>query len=47
LTRRGHGSGKHAIQQAVLLDVHEPGGNRIELCTAGARLVHGIPPGTQ
>jgi catechol 2,3-dioxygenase len=33
------GPHKHAIQQTVFLYVYEPGGNRIELCTAGARLV--------
>ncbi|WP_129668772.1 VOC family protein [Phytoactinopolyspora endophytica] len=33
------GPHKHAIQQTVFLYVYEPGGNRIELCNAGARLV--------
>ena len=33
------GPHKHAIQQTVFLYVYEPGGNRVELCTAGARLV--------
>ena len=33
------GPHKHAIQQTFFLYVYEPGGNRIELCTAGARLV--------
>jgi catechol 2,3-dioxygenase len=30
---------KHAIQQTFFLYVWEPGGNRIELCNAGARLL--------
>lgn len=29
----------HAIQQTFFLYVLEPGGNRIELCNAGARLI--------
>jgi catechol 2,3-dioxygenase len=33
------GPHKHAIQQTFFLYVYEPGGNRIELCSAGARLV--------
>ncbi len=33
------GPHKHAIQQTFFLYVYEPGGNRIELCTAQARLV--------
>ncbi|WP_375489369.1 VOC family protein [uncultured Jatrophihabitans sp.] len=33
------GPHKHAIQQTFFLYVYEPGGNRIELCHAGARLV--------
>jgi len=33
------GPHKHAIQQTFFLYVWEPGGNRIELCNAGARLV--------
>jgi catechol 2,3-dioxygenase len=33
------GPHKHAIQQTVFLYVWEPGGNRIELCNAGARLI--------
>ncbi|MGW0460747.1 VOC family protein [Streptomyces tendae] len=33
------GPHKHAIQQTFFLYVYEPGGNRIELCNAGARLV--------
>jgi catechol 2,3-dioxygenase len=32
------GPHKHAIQQTFFLYVWEPGGNRIELCNAGARL---------
>jgi catechol 2,3-dioxygenase-like lactoylglutathione lyase family enzyme len=36
------GPHKHAIQQTFFLYVYEPGGNRIELCNAGARLV--LPP---
>jgi catechol 2,3-dioxygenase len=34
------GPHKHAIQQTFFLYVWEPGGNRIELCNAGARLVY-------
>jgi len=33
------GPHKHAIQQTFFLYVDEPGGNRVELCNAGARLV--------
>lgn len=33
------GPHKHAIQQTFFLYVLEPGGNRIELCNAGARLL--------
>jgi catechol 2,3-dioxygenase len=33
------GPHKHTIQQTFFLYVYEPGGNRIELCNAGARLV--------
>jgi len=33
------GPHKHDIQQTFFLYVYEPGGNRIELCNAGARLV--------
>lgn len=33
------GPHKHAIQQTFFLCVYEPGGNRVELCKAGARLV--------
>ncbi len=33
------GPHKHAIQQTFFLYVFEPGGNRIELCNAGARLL--------
>jgi catechol 2,3-dioxygenase len=33
------GPHKHAIQQTLFLYVYEPGGNRIEMCNAGARLV--------
>lgn len=33
------GTHKHAIQQTFFLYVYEPGGNRIELCNARARLV--------
>jgi catechol 2,3-dioxygenase len=33
------GPHKHAIQQTFFLYVYEPGGNRIELCNAGARLI--------
>ncbi|MGY1706422.1 VOC family protein [Geodermatophilus sp. SYSU D00697] len=33
------GPHKHAIQQTFFLYVYEPGGNRIELCNAGARMV--------
>ncbi|HEX3783772.1 MAG TPA: catechol 2,3-dioxygenase [Pseudonocardiaceae bacterium] len=33
------GPHKHAIQQMFFLYVYEPGGNRIELCNAGARLI--------
>ncbi|GAA0943444.1 catechol 2,3-dioxygenase [Virgisporangium aurantiacum] len=33
------GPNEHAIQQTFYLYVSEPGGNRIELCNAGARLI--------
>jgi catechol 2,3-dioxygenase len=33
------GPHKHAIQQTFFLYVWEPGGNRIEICNAGARLI--------
>ena len=33
------GPHKHAIQQTFFLYVWEPGGNRVELCNAGARLL--------
>ena len=33
------GPHKHAIQQTFFLYVYEPGGNRIELCNPGARLI--------
>jgi len=33
------GPHKHAIQQTMFLYVYEPGGNRIEMCNAGARLL--------
>jgi catechol 2,3-dioxygenase len=33
------GPHKHAIQQTFFLYVYEPGGNRIELCNPGARLM--------
>ncbi|SDM11691.1 catechol 2,3-dioxygenase [Geodermatophilus siccatus] len=33
------GPHKHAIQQTFFLYVYEPGGNRVELCNAGSRLV--------
>jgi catechol 2,3-dioxygenase len=33
------GPHKHAIQQTFFLYVYEPGGNRIELCNSGARLL--------
>jgi catechol 2,3-dioxygenase len=33
------GPHKHAIQQSFFLYVYEPGGNRIEICNAGARLI--------
>jgi catechol 2,3-dioxygenase len=33
------GPHKHAIQQTFFLYVWEPGGNRIEMCNAGARLI--------
>jgi hypothetical protein len=39
------GPHKHAIQQTFFLYVYEPGGNRIELCNAGARL--GLAPDDQ
>ncbi|MEY4529699.1 MAG: hypothetical protein RLZZ156_420 [Deinococcota bacterium] len=33
------GPHKHAIQQTFFLYVYEPGGNRFEVCNAGARLI--------
>lgn len=33
------GPHKHAIQQTFFLYIYEPGGNRVELCNAGARLM--------
>ena len=33
------GPHKHAIQQTFLLYVYEPGGNRVEIANAGARLI--------
>lgn len=33
------GPHKHAIQQTFFLYVYEPGGNRIEICNSGARLI--------
>ena len=33
------GPHKHAIQQTFFLYVYEPGGNRVEVANAGARLV--------
>lgn len=33
------GPHKHAIQQTFFLYVYEPGGNRFEICNAGARLI--------
>jgi catechol 2,3-dioxygenase len=33
------GPSKHAIQQTFFLYVYEPGGNRFEICNAGARLL--------
>lgn len=33
------GPHKHAVQQTFFLHVYEPGGNRVELCNAGARLL--------
>jgi catechol 2,3-dioxygenase len=33
------GPHKHAVQQTFFLYVYEPGGNRIEVCNAGARLI--------
>jgi catechol 2,3-dioxygenase len=33
------GPHKHAIQQTFFLYVYEPGGNRVEICNAGARLI--------
>ncbi len=34
------GPHKHAIQQTFFLYLYEPGGNRIELCNAGARTLY-------
>jgi hypothetical protein len=39
------GPHKHAIQQTFFLYVYEPGGNRVELANAGARLV--LAPGLE
>jgi catechol 2,3-dioxygenase len=33
------GPHKHAVQQTFFLYVYEPGGNRVEICNAGARLM--------
>ncbi len=33
------GPHKHAVQQTFFLYVYEPGGNRVEVCNAGARLI--------
>ncbi|MPZ61883.1 MAG: catechol 2,3-dioxygenase [Propionibacteriales bacterium] len=33
------GPHKHAIQQTFFLYIYEPGGNRLEFCNAGARLI--------
>src|SRR6202021_3607727 len=33
------GPHKHAIQQTFFLYVYEPGGNRVEIANAGARLI--------
>ena len=33
------GPHKHAVQQTFFLYVYEPGGNRVEVANAGARLV--------
>ena len=33
------GPHKHAIQQTFFLYLYEPGGNRVEVCNAGARLI--------
>lgn len=33
------GPHKHAVQQTFFLYVYEPGGNRVEVCNAGARLL--------
>ena len=33
------GPHKHAVQQTFFLYVYEPGGNRFEICNAGARLI--------
>jgi catechol 2,3-dioxygenase len=33
------GPHKHAIQQTFFLYLYEPGGNRFEVCNAGARLL--------
>jgi catechol 2,3-dioxygenase len=33
------GPSKHAIQQTFFLYIYEPGGNRFEVCNAGARLM--------
>jgi catechol 2,3-dioxygenase len=34
------GPHKHAIQQTFFLYLYEPGGNRVELCNAGARILY-------
>lgn len=45
------GPHKHAIQQTFFLYVYEPGGNRIEFCNPGARLIldpdHGVVTWTE
>jgi catechol 2,3-dioxygenase len=37
-TGTGTGPHKHSIQQTFFLYVYEPGGNRVEIANAGARL---------
>lgn len=39
------GPHEHAVRQTFLLYADEPGGNRIEPCNAGARLI--LAPGRQ
>ncbi|MEA2863995.1 MAG: catechol 2,3-dioxygenase [Bradyrhizobium sp.] len=39
LTPKPDESLKHAIQQTFFLYVYEPGGNRVEVANAGARLI--------